>query len=99
MAFYIKGPDFAALKIDTFRLTPQDQKLTFVQQTVVTECIDFSGHEFGFSFVDYENILSFAHPQDKSVDVMGLVVAVAELQRHDPDKSKHKICWFALTFF
>nr|KAJ0205311.1 hypothetical protein LSAT_V11C500252890 [Lactuca sativa] len=41
MAFYIKGPDFAALKIDAFRLTPQDQKLTFVQQTVVTECIDF----------------------------------------------------------
>nr|KAJ0194073.1 hypothetical protein LSAT_V11C800408370 [Lactuca sativa] len=91
MAFYIKGPDFAALKIDAFRLTLQDQKLTFVQQTVVTEFIDFSGHEFGFSFVDYENILSFAHPQDKSVDVMGLVVAVAELQRHDPDKSKHKI--------
>lgn len=67
MAFYIKGPDFAALKIDAFRLTLQDQKLTFVQQTVVTEFIDFSGHEFGFSFVDYENILSFAHPQDKSV--------------------------------
>ncbi|CAI9302591.1 unnamed protein product [Lactuca saligna] len=91
MAFYIKGPDFAALKIDTFRLTPQDQKLTFGQQTVVTECIDFSGHKFGFSFFDYENILSFGHPQDKSVDVMGLVAAVAELQRHDPDKSKHKI--------
>ncbi|CAH1423129.1 unnamed protein product [Lactuca virosa] len=91
MPFYIKGPDFAALKIDTFKLTPQDQKLTFVPQTVVIKCNDFSGHEFGFSFVDYQNILSFAHPQDKSVDVMGLVVAVAEIQRHDPDKSKHKL--------
>nr|KAJ0190204.1 hypothetical protein LSAT_V11C800413510 [Lactuca sativa] len=81
----------AALKIDTFKLTPQDQKLTFIPQTVVTECNDFSGHEFGFSFVDYQNILSFAHPQDKSIDVMGLIVAVTEIQRDNPDKSKHKL--------
>ncbi|CAH1418481.1 unnamed protein product [Lactuca virosa] len=91
MTFYIKGSNFAALKTGSFKLTPQDQKLTFVQETVVTECNDFSGYEFGFSFVDYQNILSLAHPQDTSVDVVGLVVAVAEIQQDHPDKSKHKL--------
>ncbi|KAL7595132.1 hypothetical protein Lser_V15G30629 [Lactuca serriola] len=52
MSFYIKGPNFATLKSGSFKLTPHYQKLTLVQQTVVTECNDFSGSEFGFSFVD-----------------------------------------------
>ncbi|CAI9279988.1 unnamed protein product [Lactuca saligna] len=91
MAFYIKGPNFATLETGSSKLTPQDQKLTFVQETVVTECNDFSGSEFGFSFVDYQNVLSFAHPQDTSVDVISLVVAVAEMQRDHPYKSKHKL--------
>nr|KAJ0191988.1 hypothetical protein LSAT_V11C800408920 [Lactuca sativa] len=91
MTFYIKSPNFAALKTGSFKLTPEDQKLTFVQETVVTECNDFSRYEFGFSFVDYQNILSLAPPQDTSIDVMGLVVVVAEIQRDHPDKSKHKL--------
>nr|KAJ0220480.1 hypothetical protein LSAT_V11C200070630 [Lactuca sativa] len=67
MTFYIKGPNFAALKTGSFKLTPHDQKFTFVQETVVTECNDFFGYEFGFSFVDYQNVLSLTHPQDTSV--------------------------------
>ncbi|CAI9295659.1 unnamed protein product [Lactuca saligna] len=91
MSFYINDPNFAALKSGSFKLTPHDQKLTLVQQTVVTECSDFSGSEFGFSFVDYQTVLSFSHPLDTSVDIMGLVIAIAELQRDDPDKTKHKL--------
>ncbi|CAH1415067.1 unnamed protein product [Lactuca virosa] len=70
MTFYIKGPNFAALK---------------------TECNDFSGSLFGFSFVDYQTVLSLTHPQDTSVDVMGLVVAITEIQQGHPEKSKHRL--------
>ncbi|CAH1419076.1 unnamed protein product [Lactuca virosa] len=91
MTFYIKGPNFAALKTGSFKLTPHDQKFTFVQQTVVTECNNFSRSLFGFSFVDYQAVLSLTHPQDTSVDVMGLVVAIAEIQQGDPEKSKHRL--------
>ncbi|CAI9265389.1 unnamed protein product [Lactuca saligna] len=68
MTFYIKGPNFAALKTGSFKLTPNDQKFRFVQQNVVTECNNFSGSLFGFSFVDYQAVLSLTHPQDTSID-------------------------------
>nr|KAJ0213548.1 hypothetical protein LSAT_V11C400182090 [Lactuca sativa] len=51
----------------------------------------FLDPSLGFHLFDYQNVLSFAHPQDTSVDVMGLVVAVAEMQRDHPYKSKHKL--------
>ncbi|CAH1414056.1 unnamed protein product [Lactuca virosa] len=82
LTFYIRGPNFAALKTGSFKLTPHDQKFTFVQQTVVTECNDFSGSVFGFSL---------NHPHDTSVDVMSLVVAIAEIQQGHPEKSKHRL--------
>nr|KAJ0192977.1 hypothetical protein LSAT_V11C800452890 [Lactuca sativa] len=91
MTFYIKGPNFAALKMSSFKLTPRDQKFTFIQETVVTECNDFSGSVFGFSFVDYQNVLSLTHPQDTSVDIIGLVVAIGEIQQGHPQKSKHML--------
>nr|KAJ0218781.1 hypothetical protein LSAT_V11C300113930 [Lactuca sativa] len=90
-AFYITNPSVASQKPGIFKLTPQDQKLTFVQDTVVTECAEFSGTKFGFSFVEYESILSFLHPEDTSVDVIGLVVVVSEMMIDNPDKSKHRL--------
>ncbi|CAI9282715.1 unnamed protein product [Lactuca saligna] len=36
-------------------------------------------------------VLSLIHPQDTFVDVMGLVVAIAEIQQGHPEKSKHKL--------
>ncbi|XP_023735721.1 uncharacterized protein LOC111883632 [Lactuca sativa] len=89
-AFYITNPSVASQKPSIFKLTPQDQKLTFVQDTVVTKCAEFSGTKFEFSFIEYESILSFLHPQDTSVDVIGLVVAVSEMMRDNSDKSKDK---------
>ncbi|CAI9291074.1 unnamed protein product [Lactuca saligna] len=90
-SYYITSPSFASLKPNTFRLIPQDQKLTFVQETVVKECTQFSGPKFGFSFVDFQSVLSMVHPQNLSLDVIGLVVAVGEMARESTDKSKHKI--------
>ncbi|XP_023745250.1 ATP-dependent DNA helicase PIF1 [Lactuca sativa] len=51
----------------------------------------FSGPKFGFSFVDFQYVLSMVHPQNLSLDVIGLVVAVGEMARESTDKSKHKI--------
>ncbi|CAH1444481.1 unnamed protein product [Lactuca virosa] len=90
-SYYITSPSFAALKANTFRLIPQDQKLTFVQETVVKECTQFSGPKFGFSFVDFQSVLSMVHPQNLSLDVIGLVVGVGEMATESTDKSKHKI--------
>ncbi|CAH1414731.1 unnamed protein product [Lactuca virosa] len=90
-SFYITRPSVASQKPGSFKLTPQDQKLTFVQDTVVTECAEFSGSKFGFSFVEYQSILSFLRPQDTSVDVIGLVVAVSEMMRDNSDKSKQRL--------
>ncbi|CAI9303699.1 unnamed protein product [Lactuca saligna] len=90
-SYYITSPSFASLKPNTFMLIPQDQKLTFVQETVVKECTQFSGPKFGFSFVDFQSVLSMVHPQNLSLDVIGLVVAVGEMTRENTEKSKHKI--------
>ncbi|CAH1453013.1 unnamed protein product [Lactuca virosa] len=90
-SYYITSPSFAALKANTFRLIPQDQKLTFVQETVVKECTQFSGPKFGFSFVDFQSVLSMVHPQNLSLDVIGLVVGVGEMATESTEKSKHKI--------
>ncbi|CAI9276530.1 unnamed protein product [Lactuca saligna] len=90
-AFYITSPSFASQKPDSFKITPQDQKLTFVQQTVVKECAEFSGSIFGFSFVDYQTVLSLQHPEDLSIDVIGLVVAITEMMKDNPDRSRHRL--------
>nr|KAJ0212712.1 hypothetical protein LSAT_V11C400209500 [Lactuca sativa] len=68
-SYYITCPSFAALKPNTFRLIPQDQKLTFVQETVDKECTQFSGPKFGFSIVDFQSVLSLVHPQNLSVGI------------------------------
>ncbi|CAH1436243.1 unnamed protein product [Lactuca virosa] len=85
-----------------FRLTRQEHELTFLYNTVVTECHDFSGHTFGFEFVDYQSIISLVHPENTSIDVIGLVVAIGEMGRDNNDKkntgstSKSKIQSFGL---
>nr|KAJ0203100.1 hypothetical protein LSAT_V11C500262820 [Lactuca sativa] len=56
LAFYIKCPSFASQKKGAFRLTQEEHKLSFLNNTVVTECHDFSGTTFGFEFVDYQSI-------------------------------------------
>ncbi|XP_052619576.1 uncharacterized protein LOC111881827 [Lactuca sativa] len=50
LAFYIKCPSFASQKKGAFRLTQEEHKLSFLNNTVVTECHDFSGTTFGFEF-------------------------------------------------
>lgn len=67
MAFYIKCPSFASEKKGAFRLTQQEHKLSFLNDIVVTECHDFSGTTFGFEFVDYQSIISLAHPENTAI--------------------------------
>nr|KAJ0227687.1 hypothetical protein LSAT_V11C100042710 [Lactuca sativa] len=66
-AFYITNPSFASQKPGSFKITPQDQKLTFVHNIVLKECVEFSGSRFGFSFVDYQTVLSLLHLEDTSI--------------------------------
>ncbi|CAI9301811.1 unnamed protein product [Lactuca saligna] len=91
LTFYIKCPSFASQRMGGFTLTRQDHKLSFVHDTVVTECHDFSGPTFGFEFVDYQSIISLVHPENIAIDVIGLVVAFGEMVRDNDDKKKHRL--------
>ncbi|KAL7606715.1 hypothetical protein Lser_V15G18924 [Lactuca serriola] len=91
LAFYIKCPSFASQRMNGFTLTRQDHKLTFLHNTVVTESHDFSGPTFGFEFVDYQSVISLAHPQNMAIDVIGLVVAIGEMGRDNEDMKKHRL--------
>ncbi|CAH1436371.1 unnamed protein product [Lactuca virosa] len=74
-----------------FTLTRQDHKLTFLHNTVVTECHDFSGPTFGFDFVDYQSLISLVHPENTAIDVIGLVVAIGKMGRDNDDMKKHRL--------
>nr|KAJ0204427.1 hypothetical protein LSAT_V11C500276410 [Lactuca sativa] len=91
LTFYIKCPSFASQRMNGFTLTRQDHKLTFLHNTVVTESHDFSGPTFGFEFVDYQSVISLAHPQNMAIDVIGLVVAIGEMGRDSEDMKKHRL--------
>ncbi|CAH1430177.1 unnamed protein product [Lactuca virosa] len=91
LAFYIQCPSFASQRMGGFTLTRQHHKLTFVRNTVLTECHDFSGPAFGFEFVDYQSIISLTHPKNTAIDVIGLVVAIGEMGRDNDDIKKHRL--------
>ncbi|KAL7612436.1 hypothetical protein Lser_V15G06946 [Lactuca serriola] len=91
LAFYIQCPSFASQRMGGFTLTRQHHKLTFVHNTVLTECHDFSGPAFGFEFVDYQSIISLTHPENTAIDVIGLVVAIGEMGRDNDDIKKHRL--------
>ncbi|CAH1413392.1 unnamed protein product [Lactuca virosa] len=102
-SYYITCPSFAALKHDTFRLTPQDQKLAFVQETVVKECTEFSGPRFGFSFVDFQSVLSMVHPQNLSLMVWNCVwfcgvIMRTKMQEYIQDNPNNLQIIFILQF-
>nr|KAJ0213539.1 hypothetical protein LSAT_V11C400193430 [Lactuca sativa] len=92
MSFYNKDDIWA---IELILLDEKDVSAFYITSPSVAsqkpECAEFSGTKFGFSFVEYESILSFLHPQDTSVDVIGLVVAVSEMMRDNSDGSKHRL--------
>ncbi|CAH1418623.1 unnamed protein product [Lactuca virosa] len=67
LTFYINCPSFASQRMGGFTLTRQDHKLSFVHETVVTECHDFSGPTFDFEFVDYQSIISLVHPKNIAI--------------------------------
>ncbi|CAI9295660.1 unnamed protein product [Lactuca saligna] len=73
------------------RLTRLHHQLTFICNTVVTECDDFSGPTFGFEFVDYQTLISLLHPQNIAIDIIGWVVAFGGMLRDDSDMKKHRL--------
>ncbi|CAH1448405.1 unnamed protein product [Lactuca virosa] len=90
-AFYIKCPIFASERMGGLRLTRHHYKLTFVHNTVVTECHDFYGPTFCFEFVDYQSLISLVHPPNISIDVIGLVVGIGDMWRDNADVNKHRL--------
>nr|KAJ0222591.1 hypothetical protein LSAT_V11C200074020 [Lactuca sativa] len=50
-------------------------KITFVRETELKDCLDFPKNVFGLSFVDFQKINSKVIPTQRSVDVIGVVVS------------------------
>ncbi|CAH1436724.1 unnamed protein product [Lactuca virosa] len=74
-----------------FQLTHQMQKLTFNRETTVTPCLDFSGSVNGFAFIDYHPIIVGTVPQNISLDVIGSVIAIGEIDARNKDRKRHKM--------
>ncbi|CAH1453010.1 unnamed protein product [Lactuca virosa] len=74
-----------------FQLINQMQKLTFTRETTVTPCLDFSGSVNGFAFIDFNHIIADTVPENISLDVIGLVVAIGEIDARNEDRNRHKM--------
>nr|KAJ0209048.1 hypothetical protein LSAT_V11C400223540 [Lactuca sativa] len=90
-AYFIKIPNLTKMDERKFQLTDQMQRLTFNRETTVTPCLDFSGSVVGFAFIDYHPIIADTVPQNISLDVIGLVVAVGEIDARNEDRKRHKM--------
>ncbi|CAI9263629.1 unnamed protein product [Lactuca saligna] len=89
--FFIKNPNLAKMDEGKFQLTDQMQKLTFTRETTVAPCLDFSGSINGFSFIEYHPIIVGTVPLNISLDVIGLVVAIGEIDARNEDRKRHKM--------
>ncbi|KAL7617923.1 hypothetical protein Lser_V15G04498 [Lactuca serriola] len=90
-AFFIKNPNLAKMDEGKFQLTDQMQKLTFTRETTVAPCLDFSGSINGFAIIEYHPIIVGTVPLNISLDVIGFVVAIGEIDARNEDRKRHKM--------
>nr|KAJ0204239.1 hypothetical protein LSAT_V11C500252930 [Lactuca sativa] len=90
-AYFIKNRNLAKMDEGKFQLTGQMRKLTFNRETTFISCLDFSGPVNGFAFIDYHPIIVGTVPQNISLDVIGLVVAIGEIDARNEDRKMHKM--------
>ena len=65
-AIFIKNPTIAQ-HASKYKLIDNTNKLSLYYKTLVTKCLDFNGSLFGFSFVNYENVISKMVPEREAV--------------------------------
>ncbi|KAI3720244.1 hypothetical protein L6452_21157 [Arctium lappa] len=75
-AIFIKNPTIDE-HVSKYKLIDNTNKLSLYYKTSVTNCLDFNGSLFGFSFVKYQNVISKMIPEHAAVDE-GLVVVVIQ---------------------
>ncbi|CAI9279146.1 unnamed protein product [Lactuca saligna] len=90
-SFIIKSPNLAKTQERSFQLTNQLQKLALNLDSIVTPCDNFSGSVNGFDFVEYRAIIDGTVPDNMSLDVIGLVVVVGEMDARNADRKRHRI--------
>ncbi|XP_024995679.1 replication protein A 70 kDa DNA-binding subunit A-like [Cynara cardunculus var. scolymus] len=71
---FIKNPTIARYATK-YKLIDNTNKLNFYYKTSVSNCRDFKGSIFGFSFVKFENIKSKSILEHTVVDVIGEIIA------------------------
>nr|KAJ0214192.1 hypothetical protein LSAT_V11C400176450 [Lactuca sativa] len=74
------------IKEGSFRLTPQDHKLTFLQETVNFPDLNLGFHLLIINLYSHWSIRKMRLP----VNIIGFVVAIGKMMQDDSDKSKHR---------
>ncbi|GJZ67293.1 hypothetical protein Tco_0630533 [Tanacetum coccineum] len=66
-----------------YRMVNKALRLSFLSNTDVEVCNDFTGSLYGFDFRSYRSITDLKQEEDSQFDVIGHVVACEELNNYD----------------
>ncbi|GJY10692.1 replication protein A 70 kDa DNA-binding subunit B [Tanacetum coccineum] len=66
-----------------YRMVNKALRLSFLSNTKVEPCTDFSGSLYGFDFRGYKSITDLQQEEDGQFDVIGYVIACEDLDNYD----------------
>ncbi|XP_035834260.1 replication protein A 70 kDa DNA-binding subunit E-like [Helianthus annuus] len=75
----IKRPPLAA-NTASFKIVPNNQKLSFYYHTFVEKCSNWDGPQFVFDFVDFKDVLSQRYKEGTTIDFIGYVVVCYKIE-------------------
>ncbi|GLU10584.1 hypothetical protein SLE2022_273770 [Rubroshorea leprosula] len=93
---YIFSTFGVSLNVDPFRPTVHDYKIVFNPRTTLSLVHDFSISKYGFSFVDYDKILSQTKENAFLVDAIGLLSTIIDRKEITKDGITLKMITFEL---
>ncbi|XP_022003507.2 uncharacterized protein LOC110900961 [Helianthus annuus] len=86
----IKWPSLAGNTV-SFKIVPNNQKLSFYYHTFVEKCNIWEGSQYGFNFVEFNDVLSKKIKEGTTVDFIGYVGVcynIEETNKKDGSKGK-----------
>ncbi|KAJ0459104.1 putative nucleic acid-binding, replication factor A [Helianthus annuus] len=86
----IKRPSLVA-NTASFKIVPNNQKLSFYYHTFVEKCNKWEGPQYVFNYVDFNDVLSQKIKEGTTVDFIGYVVVcykIEETNKKDGSKGK-----------
>ncbi|PWA85370.1 replication protein A 70 kDa DNA-binding subunit D [Artemisia annua] len=73
-----------------FRVIKKGLRISFLSNTIVEKCLDFSGSKYGFDFRHFNTITNVTLEEDGQFDVIGQVVACDDMDCYDKNGKSGK---------